>query len=162
MLRAGWEQIVGRRNADLGLDSDDDLVNVISKSDYEIDGRVGSTQKITLAAGIDSTAWKRFRCVTRLHAKQFWSATATLKIIVQNISIVPERPDLIFVSSVDAGGSNGIDDSLTPPFLDVSTSSGGTPVGPMLRVLMRWEQGATAASAPQTFSLSVDLVGKRR
>lgn len=136
-----------------------ELIEVIERTDYSFDGRTTSNQDIVLATGIDSRRWKSGAAIIRLHAKSGWSASAILSINIDNISLTPEDPSVVFTGSRVA--SPQILAAAAAPLLVVSGLTLAA-IGPQLQVSLRWSQGATAAGAAQTLSLSIDLVGRPR
>lgn len=158
--RLGWEQRYGRIQATYGaLGGSDELYQeVIAKTEYSYDGRAsGSLQSVTLAAGIKSVQWVSGALLVRLHTKGTFSATAVARVLVENFSIVPEEPQTIFVDPI-AIATAGIASGTTAPNYQVVAFSGA--IGPMLQVRLTFDQGATPAAAAQTFSISVDLLGR--
>ncbi len=158
--RLGWEQRSGGRVAAtfgaLGRGSGY-VIPVVAKSDYQFDGRTSSTQDIVLAAGIDTAACVSGVLQTRVHSKSGFTATAQATIIVQNASLVAEEPDVVYLPASGAvATSTAITSSSAAPVLDVISFA--APIGSMVRVILRWTQGATAAGAAQNLSISVDLV----
>jgi hypothetical protein len=160
MDRLGWAQRQGRVMATYGMvGSDDELcVRVIDRTDYSFDGRAtGSLQSITLAAGIPTVSWVSGVLVARLHAKGTFSATATARIVVENISLVPEEPQVIYTDGIALATVNYLTGT-TAPNLQVVAFSGA--IGHMVQVRLTFDQGATAAAAAQTLSVSADLIGR--
>ncbi len=159
--RLGWEQRSGGRvGATFGMSRGNGyLASVIAKSDYQFDGRLGSTQDIVLAAGIDTSACVTGVLQTRVHSKSAFTATAIANIIVQNASLVAEEPDVVYLPATGVtpvATSTNITSTSAAPVLDVVAFA--APIGSMVRVILRWTQGATAAAAVQNLSVSVDLV----
>ncbi|MBL9021982.1 MAG: hypothetical protein JNL21_07260 [Myxococcales bacterium] len=157
-----WEQQVGRTAATFPAigRSNGYLQTILSKTDTSWDGRLGAFQEIPVATGVDSSAWVSGVLLAKLHAKNAWANTSTKLIVqVKNIMLVPEEPDVVYVSSATPVASvefvQGTDNA---PALKLAQFTG--PIGPMLQVILRWEQGSTAAGAAQTASVSVDLVGR--
>jgi hypothetical protein len=136
-----------------------ELEQVIAKTDFSFDGRTSQNQDVVLATGIDSRRWKSGVMVTRLHTKGTWSGTAILNIFVDNVSLHPVDPSVVFVGSRVAAPQ--ILATASAPLL-VVTGLTLAAIGPQLQVSLRWAQGATAAGAGQPFSLSIDLIGRPR
>ncbi len=134
-----------------------DLQRIIAKTDFSFDGRTSTNQDVVLATGIDSRLWKSGVVVTRLHTKGSWSVSAILNIFVDNVSLDPTDPSIVFVGSRVAAPQ--ILATASAPFFNVSGLTLAT-IGPQLQVSIRWSQGATPAGAAQTFSLSLDLLGR--
>jgi hypothetical protein len=136
------------------------LFPILSKTDVSFDGRnSGTNQIVPVAVGIDSSSWVSGVLAVRLHAKNTWATSpARLHVKVQNIMLVPEEPDVVYLASGDVSSVAFVQGTDSAPLLKVAAFA--APIGPMLRVILEWEQGATAASAAQTASISVDLVGR--
>jgi hypothetical protein len=168
MSRLGFDNRMGRVPATYGFDvgrgGNGYLVNVIPKTDFSFDGRAATPpaadQDVPIAVGIDSSAWVSGVILVRVHSKNLWSTTASLSILVQNIMIVPEEPDVVFASTTNLVSTaisitNGT--VATAPALFVSSLA---TMGAQLRVLVRFSQGLTPAGAAQTIAIGVDLVGR--
>jgi hypothetical protein len=135
------------------------LVPIIAKTDFSFDGRTSTNQDAVLATGIDSRGWKSGVVVVRLHAKNSWSGSAILSVNVDNVSLDPVDPSVVFVGSRVASPS--ISSGATAPLLTVASLNLAT-IGEQLQVSLRWSQGATPAGAAQTLSISIDLLGRPR
>lgn len=164
MNRYGYDNVAGRVPATFPglIRGNANLVPVIPKTDFSFDGRSSTLQDVPLATGIDSSSWVSAVLAVRIHAKGTFSATGKAVIMVQNIMLVPEEPDVVYVAPTDLTGGNLTISSAAADaagVLKVLALTG--PIGPMLRVLLRFDQGATAAGAAQTFTMSVDLVGRQ-
>ncbi len=161
-----WEQQVGRAAATFpGIGrSNGYLHSILSKTNVSFDGRnpgVGiTTQDIPVAQGIDSSSWVSGLVAVRLHERNTWANGASLKIVVQNIMLVPEEPDVVYVATAADVATVSFTNVGTdnPPILRLTQFA--APIGPMLRVLIRWEQGTTVQAGAQTAAISVDLVGR--
>lgn len=162
--RPSWENAEGRIAATYGGVRAGNMfvVPVIAKTDFSFDGRSGSGNMDTvLAQGIDASAWVSGILAVRVFAKNTWgSASARLDIIVQNVQIEPDQPDIVFVSpsSTLVADQPFADSGVTVPSLNVLQLVG--PIGPQLRVVARWNQGANAGTGAQTMTLAVDLFGR--
>lgn len=162
--RGVWEQQVGRTNATFpGIGRGNGyLVPILGKTEVAYDGRGGTSppvlQDVPVAVGVDSSEWVSGALIVKLHAKNTWSTTATLRVLVQNIMLVPEEPDVVYLSSATPVAQVDFVNTDVAPALKLTAFSGV--IGPMFRVLLRWEQGATALTGPQTASVSIDLVGR--
>ena len=165
LSRLGFDNRMGRVPATYGFDvgrgGNGYLVNVIPKTDFSFDGRApgGTDQDVPIAVGIDSSAWVSGVILVRVHSKNLWSGTASLSVLVQNIMIVPEEPDVVFVSTTNLVSSAISITNLTVPAAPALFVSALATMGPQLRVLVRFAQGATAGTA-QTIAIGVDLVGR--
>jgi hypothetical protein len=162
--RLGWEQHRGRVLATygpgVGYHADDEwCVSVIGKTDFSFDGRAsGSVQSVVLAAGIPTVDWVSGVLVARLHTRGTFSASARATILVENISIVPEEPQTIFADTAAPLASVQYVAGTLAPNLGVVAFVGA--IGPMVQVRLIFDQQGTAAAA-QTFSISVDLIGRQ-
>lgn len=166
MSRLGWDNPVGRSAVTYpglaGGRGDGYLIPVIPKSDFSFDARAGgATQDLPLAVGIDSSSWVSGVLVVRLHARNSWSGTTTLNVIVDNIQLVPEEPDVVFVSSavtpVATTGATPINGLTTVPSLILVPFT--TPIGSLLRVRLNYQCTAQQTGA-NTIALGVDLIGR--
>lgn len=163
MSRLGWENRVGRTVATFGGyeaagRGNGYVVPVIPKSDFSFDSHAaGASQDIPLAVGIDSSAWVSGVLLVRVHAKATWSGTTNLAVLVENIQIVPEEPDVIFaVSGAPVATVNIVSGTLAQ---SLNVAAFGAPIGNMLRVRISYTCTVAQASA-NTVSLGVDLVGR--
>jgi len=160
--RGVWEQQVGRTNATFpGIGRGNGyLIPILGKTEVAFEGRVaaGVFQDIPLAVGIDSSEFVSGLLLAKLHAKNTWSTSAVLRLWAQNIMLVPEEPDVVYLSSAAAVAEVTFNNSSVAPALGLTAFTGV--IGPMLRVFLRWDQGATAWTGTQTASISVDLVGR--
>jgi hypothetical protein len=138
------------------------LVQVIPKRDFSFDGRAASgvVQDAPLAEGIDAAGFASGALVVRLHAKNTWASTALVEIIVQSMSPAAEEPQTLFVKTDTAVATATIRQSDSPAVPGLYVVNFASPIAGALRVLLRFTQGTTAATAAQTFSLGVDLVGR--
>ena len=160
--RAVWEQQVGRTQATYpGLPRGNGYhIPILGKTEVSFDGRNAASvfQDIPIAVGIDSSEFVSAVLVAKLHTKNTWSTSAFLRILAQNIMISPDEPDVVFVAGGTAPAEVSFVNGDTAPALKLTQFTGV--IGPMLRILLRWEQGLTVASGAQTASVSVDLVGR--
>jgi len=159
-----WEHQVGRAAATFGSvgRSNGYLVPIMSKTDLSFDGRAiaspNGLQDIPIAVGIDSSSWVSAVLLVKLHQKGTWATNGILRVLAQNIMLVPEEPDVVYLSTAAAAAEVTFVFGDAAPALKLTPFTGV--IGPMLRVLLRWEQGTVAAGAAQTASISVDLVGR--
>ena len=72
--------------------------------------------------------------------------------------LVPEEPDVVYLSTATAVAEVFFNNSDVAPLLKLTAFAGV--IGPMLRILLRWEQGTNAWTGTQTASISIDLVGR--
>jgi len=137
------------------------LVPIIAKTDFSFDGRTGgSIQEIPLAVGVDSSDWVSGALIVRIHSRGAWSGgTQDLRILVDNITLAPEEPDVIFGgSSVALVGPITGGSPLTAPALLLASFS--APIGPMLRVRLTYSTAGAAQTGANTIALGVDLIGR--
>lgn len=132
-----------------------------ARSVFIFDGAAGSTQVVPLVQCIDATTWSSFTLTVRLYDQDAWSPTVLMQVIVENVSIDQSEPQTTFVGASWPGESRKFDYADVTPMLDVTDSFSSVPVGPMLRISLRWDQGATTGG-PQTVTLGVDLLGRLR
>ncbi|MBK8937610.1 MAG: hypothetical protein IPM79_08180 [Polyangiaceae bacterium] len=161
IARAGFDNVMGRVPATFGgwlRGAGGYLVPILAKTDFSYDGRVNTNQDAPVAVGVDSSAWVSAVLVVRLHAKNSWATSAQVQVLVDNVMIVPEEPDVVFASASPIATVSFVQGSDNAPALKLAVLS--APIGPMLRVTVRWVQGTTAATATQTVSLGIDLVGR--
>jgi hypothetical protein len=160
--RLGFDNRMGRVPATYGFDvgrgGNGYLVPVIPKTDFSFDGRINTDQDVPIAVGIDSSAWVSGVILVRVHSRGgTWPTGASLNVLVQNIMLVPEEPDLVFINTTSLlTTAIAITNSTNAGALFVSSL---TTMGPQLRVLLRFSQGPNAGAA-QTISIGVDLVGR--
>lgn len=119
-------------------------------------GVLGATAvEQVLVPRIDSSRWVSGAFYVRYHSKAWASTTPSFVVALQNVFYTPEEPQTVFSGS-DIATTSVIDNSVTPPFAaNVSLSSG---IGPQVRLVIRWTQGATAGLC--TIGLSVGVVGR--
>jgi hypothetical protein len=157
-----WEQQVGRTNATFpGIGRGNGyLIPILGKTEVAYEGRVaaGVFQDVPIAVGVDSSEFVSGLLLAKLHTKNTWSASGVLRILAQNIMLVPEEPDVVYLSTATAVAEVTFSNSDVAPALKLTPFTGV--IGPMLRILLRWDQGATAWTGTQTASISIDLVGR--
>jgi hypothetical protein len=133
-----------------------DLIQIIPKTRYEFDGRANSSQSIILKERVPVVTYGSGVLVVRVHDISGWTATASAAIAVRAQSVSPEDPGTEFVIESGAAlASVTINDDDTTPELLIATFNADAP---MLRVLLSFSQGATAAGDVQSLTLGVDLV----
>ena len=134
------------------------LVQVIPETDYSFDGRINAIQEVGIgAAYIDSVDWATGVLAVRLHTKPAWTGTGQVKVLVRNAMYAPEEPHTLFVVTTAIATVTILNGDAAPQLYVQALS---TPIAPMVKVILRWEQGATAPSSPCAFSIGVDLVGR--
>jgi hypothetical protein len=135
-----------------------ELVQIIPKTLFGFDGRSNSQQDITLALSVPTAEWVSAVLLVRLHFKLNWSGTASAAVVLQDIQIPPEDPSVFFQTGSPDRQTLSIPNGATAGTL-VWTAFSNSP-GSNLRVVLRWLQGATAASGVQNIAIGVDLVGR--
>lgn len=160
IFRATYDQLAGGRRtlsnwAGSGS-SGGYVVPVIPKTDMNINANAGGANSVvvTLAQGIDSTAWVSGVLVVRYHTRGTFTAT-NATVTVDNCSIVDDDPSVIFATGTPISTSTAFTSASPVPFLSVTALS--APIGPQLRVLLNVNQGTVGNNI---FSLSVDLIGR--
>lgn len=162
MSRAGWDNQRGRVPATFDSTGRGAgyVIPIIPRTDFNFDGRASTSQYIPVAVGIDASAWVSGVLMVRMHAKNSWGAGTKVQVVVDNILIVPEEPDVIFAPSATLASpvamAEFVEATDFAPALKVTALN--APIGSMLRVHVRWVQ-STAGTA-QTVSLGIDLVGR--
>ncbi len=160
--RLGFDNRFGRVAAtyDMSPRGNGYLVPIIAKSDFAFDARAGaSAQEVPLAVGIDSSSWVSGALVVRVHSRNSWSGTTpVLRVLVENIMLVPEEPDVLFAASAAVASSGDITGSApaAPGLLVVPFTA---PIGPLLRVRLTYTVAANQAGL-NSIALGVDLVGR--
>lgn len=163
MSRLGWDNRVGRTVATFGGyeaagRGDGYLVPVIPKTDFSFDSRAaGASQDVPLAVGIDSSGWVSGVLLVRVHAKAAWTGTTNLAVLVENIQLVPEEPNVVFAAAGAAVATVNIVSGTAAPSLNLTSFL--APIGNMLRVRISYTCTVTQGSA-NTVSLGVDLIGR--
>lgn len=167
LSRLGFDQRAGRVAATFGAaqsngagarrGSNAAYVEVIPKTDFQLAGATGAGvfELLPLAVGIDSTDWVSAILEVRVHTKSSWTGTQTLAVVVDNIALVPEEPQTLFVATA------------SPASLDITSLAAGgfnvaqltTPIGSLLRVALKLTTTA-APSSINAIALSVNLVGR--
>ena len=152
------------RDLDTGeseFDRENELIPLIKRATYSFDGRASSTQTLVLADGVDATRMRVGGLVMLVHSRANFSATADVRILVNNVSFSPDEPDVAYVDSVRTVGTSSLIQSTSPtvPFCEVVGLV--QPMGPQLRVSLRFRQGAAVTSS-QTITLSFYLTSRTR
>jgi hypothetical protein len=127
----------------------------VPKFSSSFDGRVSTTQDIPLTAPFPTESWASAAISVRLHDKANFSATASALVVVQNAVQVPDEPSIIYAADLTTVTIASGD--AAPKLYTAAVAS---PIGPMLRLVLRWTQGATAQGSVATFAISIDLVGR--
>jgi hypothetical protein len=133
------------------------LINVIPKTLFSFDGRLGSTQEITIRNVVSMVDFVSGVLLVRLHAKVGWTGTASAAVVLQPIQIVPEEPQTFFIpTSPDYATATLVNGDVAPVLYTTTFSNPPSHV----KVLLRWLQGGTAASGGQNFAIGVDIDGR--
>ncbi len=126
----------------------------VPKFTLTMDGRASTTQSIPLTAPASTANWVSGVISVRLHEKSWTTGTATPSIVVQNVVQTPDDPSVIYAADLTS-----VQIAVADAAPKLYTTSLSTPIGPMLRLLLKWDQGATATTA-LTFAISIDVVGR--
>ena len=148
------------------FDRDEVVVPVVKRGNFAFDGRAsGTDQTIVLATGIDASWWRTASVLVVGHTKNAWltggggPTTGALRVVVDNVAITEDAPDLELVGNRLAS-TTAIVATSTLPLFQVTTLSGA--IAGQLRVSLVFNQGATGAASAQTIALSVYLLGRAR
>ncbi len=146
---------------DSEFDRENELIPLIKRATYSFDGSASSTQTLVLADGVDATRMRVGGLVMLVHSRANFSATADVRILVNNVSFSPDDPDLAYVDSTRTVGTSSLIQSTSPtvPFCEVVGLV--QPMGPQLQVSLRFRQGAAVTSS-QTITLSLYLTSRTR
>jgi hypothetical protein len=132
------------------------LIEIIPKTLFSFDGRIGTTQIIVLKDFVNTVGFSSGALVVRVHAVSGIVTGASAKVVAYNQSRDRDDPGVFF-----AGSQIAATDQIT------STSAGKLevaqltpPISSAVRVTVEWSQGGTAASGPQLVTIAVDLVGR--
>jgi hypothetical protein len=149
-------------DAESEFDRENELIPLIKRATYSFDGRTSSTQTLVLADGVDATRMRVGGLVMLVHNRTGWGATADLLILVNNVSFSPDEPDVAYVDgSRNVGNSTLIQQTLpVVPFYEVVGLT--PPLGPQLRISLRFRQGLVQAAAAQSITLSLYLTSRTR
>jgi hypothetical protein len=153
------------RDLDTGeseFDRENELIPLIKRATYSFDGRTSSTQTLVLADGVDATRMRVGGLVMLVHNRTGWGTTADLLVLVNNVSFSPDEPDAAYVDgSRNVGNSTLIQQTLPAvPFYEVVSLT--PPLGPQLRISLRFRQGLVQAAAAQSITLSLYLTSRTR
>ena len=137
------------------LDGSGRIVRV-PRTNYSFHGVVGVTQDVPLIEPFWTHTWTTAVLSVRLHQKNtFPSGTASVAILAQNAVRMEDEPSVVYVDTV-ALATATVTSALAAGALLTANISGN--IGPMLRLLMRVNQGMTAGVIE--LAVSVDLVGR--
>ena len=145
------------RDYDLNEPQNGSFVRVIPKTSFSFDGRASTTQEIPLTAPFWTRDWSSGVVSVRLHDKANFTGTASAQVVVQNAVLVPDEPQTIYAADLGTGITIASGDA-APKLYTAAISS---PIGPMLRLVLRWIQGTAASTTLQTMAISVDVLGRQ-
>jgi hypothetical protein len=129
-------------------------LRLLPRTDYSFDVRANQSQEIILATAIDVSPFSESLLVVREHEKSGWAAGVFGLVLVRSVSVLPEEPDVVFrgppvtALALHAASTSPVGTTLVVP-------SGA---GPMVEIVLQWQQGSVEAAGPQLLSLSVDLI----
>ena len=114
------------------------LISVIPKTSFELDGRESSTQEVVLADGISTLGFTSGVLIVRVHTTSGFEATAQAKVNVYNQSVDGNDPATFFV------GTTAIAETAA-----ITSTSGGkllvdeldAPISSAVRVVVEWSRG---------------------
>lgn len=134
-------------------------IRLLHLTEYDWAGRANSVQLYTVIKKIPTFGWTGGTLSVRVHTKDRWTNTATLRVILQNVAPTPDDPSRAFAGSNVATASIPAADSSPAVYTAELTSA---PLGAWMRLILRWEQGANASAAGTTqgVNISVDLAGR--
>lgn len=143
-----------------GVDPDVDLggsyVRVCPRTTFSFDGRATTTQDLPLSSPFLTKDWVSGVVSVRLHSKPAWSsATSSALVVVQNAVQVPDEPNTIYAADLTTVTIANAD--AAPKLYTQAISA---PIGPSLRVVLRWQQGSAASSSASELTISVDVLGR--
>jgi hypothetical protein len=136
------------------------LVRIIPKTLFSVDGRANSQQDFTLVEALPTVEWRSAVLLARLHFKFNWTASASAQVVLQDIQVPPEDPSVFFQSTTLDRQSLAIPNGATAGTLAWAQLTNAP--GSNLRVVFRWLQGATAATSAQLIAIGVDFVWRDR
>jgi hypothetical protein len=135
------------------------IIKALPKTTYDFSTLTGANQTmvLTVARGIDVSAFREATALMRVHSINFNQSPSV------KIDIFPEAPtsedpsqDFIATTAVASSGTVALN-SFTAPYLNIQPFS--TPFGAFLRIKVTGTQGATA-STTFNFAISIDIVAK--
>ena len=124
----------------------------IPRTTYNFSGAASSVQDVPLTDPFWTHTWASCVLSVRLHAKSSFPTSSTAQVVVQNALRVDDEPNVIYAA--DLGNVTVATADAAPKLYTLGFSSD---IGPMLRLLLRWNQGSTSAV---NFALSIDLLGR--
>jgi hypothetical protein len=145
------------------FDRENELVPLVKRATYRFDGRASSVQEFVLAQGVDASRMRVAQLVMLVHERANFTISASLRLIVENVSFTAEEPDVAYVETGRAVAQSTAIQAGTPavPYYEVQSLT--PPIGGQLRVRLRFSQGASASTGfIQVATLSVYLMGRTR
>lgn len=150
----------------LDFDRDEVMIPIVRRGNFAFDSRKNSPdQVIVLATSVDASWWVSGSVLLVGHTKSAWSTggggptTGSLRIVVDNVAITEEAPDVELVGSRLASTTPIVATSTLPSY-EVRALAG--PIAGQLRVSLLFTQGSVDATSAQTIALSVYLLGRAR
>ncbi len=132
-------------------------IRVAEKSTFYFDGRANSLQDITLAQTVDSSDWASGTLQVQWYGQLGMSTTASVQVLVRNAYLSEDDPRMYFQNTTAVAASSTF---IWSTSARIDTAAFVPPIGPQLRVVLRFSQGAVLASAQQAVQLGVMLVGR--
>jgi hypothetical protein len=136
----------------------EERVDVVRMQSFSLDTRSDQTQDWPIAVGIDATSWASAVLVVIVHRIGAWESDTRLQIVVDPIDLDPDDPKQIFLGPTV--GSVVLSASSKPETCHAANLA--APWGKYLRVALRPEQRTIEATAEQTCTLTVLLIGRRQ
>ena len=132
-------------------------VSIIRKTDFslQVSATASAVTDAVLAPLVDTVGWVSAVSLLRLYSASAYPASATLKLIVQNVMTGPDDPNTILVASGTGTAEITIAAS-TSNLLQLVQFT--TPISRYVKVLLRATSGGTAGTI--TTTVAVDLVGR--
>jgi|JI10StandDraft_1071094.scaffolds.fasta_scaffold31602_3 hypothetical protein len=161
--RANYELDVGRVAAMQDRRGDRWTIPILDKCDHYFDGRIGSIQDITVAQIVNTSAWASAVIQARWYGSTSLSASAQISFVVQQAFVGEDDPGQFFTIANPLAGPNI---ALTTAFTagtavgSLETAAFANPIGPYVRVFLRFAQGATPAGGQQKITVGVSLIGR--
>jgi hypothetical protein len=135
---------------------------IAKKLEVSFDGRLDQEQTVPLATGIVVDPFVSGVVVFIVHDKSAWAdSRVTLSVRLRACSLDPMDPDLVFPGPalVELGASGS---DAAPRCLVASLTPGMSVMPGALQAELVWSQLVAEAKSPQTASISVGLVLRRK
>jgi hypothetical protein len=140
------------------VDASELVVPVVPKTSISWQGRASTSQYVDLAVGVDVSRFRAVQIILRLHAKNTWTSTASAKVQLEGIGLDRLAPGRVFTTSAQLITGPSVSNATTPPWLGMFQQ--GILNYSFARVRLVLAQGTSGATSDQTFTFSVDLLGK--